>query len=161
MDILLTSLGIIFLAAGFIGCILPGLPGPPISYVALLLLHFTRYVQINENTLLVGGVITVLVTILDNVVPIWGAKKFGGTKRGVWGSIIGLLVGMLFFPPFGIIVGPFAGAVLGELSGGSDNRTALKAGIGAFVGFLTGTVAKLAVSGWIAWIFFSQMIASW
>jgi uncharacterized protein len=161
MDILLTSIGILFLLAGFAGCILPGIPGPPISYIGLLLLHFTRYVQIDENTLLISGVITVVVTVLDNVVPIWGAKKFGGSKRGVWGSIIGLIVGMFMFPPFGIIVGPFAGAVLGELSGGSDNRTAFKAGMGAFIGFLAGTVAKLAVSGWLTWIFFSNMIKSW
>lgn len=161
MDILLSSLGVILILVGLAGCIIPAIPGPPISFVGLLVLHFTKYVQLSENTLITWGVIAVLVTIIDNVVPIWGTKKFGGTKRGVWGSIIGLLVGMIFFPPVGIILGPFAGAVLGELSAGQDRNKALKAGFGAFIGFLLGTGLKLVVSGWITWIFFTEMVAAW
>lgn len=161
MDILLSSIGIILILIGLAGCIVPAIPGPPISFIALLILHFTSYVQLTENTLVTWGIIAVVVTVVDNVVPIWGTKRFGGTKRGVWGSVIGLLVGLLFFPPFGIIIGPFAGAVLGELSAGQERNKALKAGLGAFIGFLLGTGLKLVVSGWITWIFFKEMIAAW
>ncbi|MFB6317776.1 DUF456 domain-containing protein [Saccharicrinis sp. FJH54] len=158
MDILLSSLGVILILVGLAGCILPGIPGPPISFVGLLILHFTKYVQINENTLITWGIIAVVVTVLDNFVPIWGTKKFGGSKWGVWGSILGLLAGMLFFPPFGIIIGPFAGAVIGEMMSGQERNKALKAGLGAFVGFLFGTGIKLVASGWMTWIFFREMI---
>lgn len=161
MDILLSSLGVILMIVGLAGCIIPALPGPPISFLGLLLLHFTKYVQFEQNTLITWAVVAVIVTVLDNVVPIWGTKKFGGTKRGVWGSIIGLLIGMLFFPPFGIIIGPFVGAVLGELSAGKQQSEALKAGFGAFIGFLLGTGLKLVASGWMTWLFFTVMIKSW
>ncbi|MFB6340288.1 DUF456 domain-containing protein [Saccharicrinis sp. FJH62] len=157
MDILLSSLGVILILIGLAGCILPGIPGPPISFVGLLVLHFTKYVQINENTLITWGIIAVIVTVLDNFVPIWGTKKFGGSKWGVWGSIIGLLIGMFVFPPFGIIIGPFAGAVIGEMMAGQESHKALKAGFGAFVGFLFGTGVKLVASGWMTWIFFREM----
>ena len=161
MDILLSSIGVILILIGLAGCIVPAIPGPPISFFGLLVLHLTKYVQLEQNTLITWAVIAVVVTVIDNVVPIWGTKKFGGTKRGVWGSIIGLLVGMIFFTPFGIIIGPFLGAVLGELSAGQEQKKALKAGFGAFIGFLLGTGLKLVVSGWMTWIFFKEMIAAW
>lgn len=161
MDILLSSLGVILIIIGLAGCIIPAIPGPPISFAGLLVLHLTKYVQFEQNTLIIWGVVAVLVTIIDNVVPIWGTRRFGGTKRGVWGSIIGLLIGMFFFPPFGIIAGPFIGAVLGELSAGQEQKKALKAGFGAFIGFLLGTGLKLVVSGWMTWLFFRTMISSW
>jgi uncharacterized protein YqgC (DUF456 family) len=93
-----------------------------------------------------------VVQILDYFVPIWGTKKFGGTKYGVWGSIIGLLVGLLFLPPlgpFGIITilgGPFLGAYIGETMGGSDKKKSLRAAFGTFIGFLAGTFIKFATS---------------
>lgn len=101
---------------------------------------------------------TIVVSILDYIIPAWGTKKFGGSKRGVLGSMIGLLFGLFLFPPFGIIIGPFVGAVLGEITGGKDNKAALKAGLGSFVGFLLGTLMKLIVSGMMAWYFIAEII---
>jgi len=93
-------------------------------------------------------ILAIGITVLDNIVPILGTKKMGGSKKGVWGSIIGLLFGIVLFPPFGILIGPFVGAVLGELIGGKEFNIALKAGFGSFLGFVTGTVLKLVFTFW-------------
>lgn len=85
--------------AGIIGCVVPVLPGPPLSYAGLLLLHFTRFGHFSISFLLIFAGIAILVTVLDYIVPILGTKKYGGSKAGVWGSTIGLLAGMFFFPP--------------------------------------------------------------
>ncbi len=157
MDIVLIIFGIFFLIAGILGCILPVLPGPPLSYVGLLLLHFTSKYQFTSGFLILWAVITVVVYAIDYVIPVWGTKKFGGSKRGVWGSIIGLVIGFFFFPPFGIIIGPFAGAVIGEITSGKETGAALKSGFGSFVGFLTGTILKLIVSGMMTWYFGKEL----
>lgn len=158
MDYVLIAFGILFIISGILGGVLPVLPGPPLSYVGLILLHLTERYQFSTKFLVIWGIITVVVYLLDYFIPVWGTKKFGGSKRGIWGSIIGLLVGMFLFPPFGIIVGPFAGAVLGELSGGKQSKEALRSGFGSFVGFLVGTLLKLIASGMMAWYFFVEMI---
>lgn len=155
MDILLIILGAICMIVGILGCFLPIIPGPPISFLGLLLVHWTDKADIEPNTLWIWGIAMAAVTALDYVIPVWGTKKFGGTKRGVWGSTIGLIVGLFFFPPFGIIIGPFVGAFLGEMSAGQDNKKALKAAFGSFLGFVAGTLLKLIVSGWMAWVFFT------
>jgi uncharacterized protein YqgC (DUF456 family) len=158
MDYVLIGLGILLLVSGILGCVLPLIPGPPLNYAGLLLLHFTVKYQFSTQFLLVWAVITVVVYTLDYVIPVWGTKKFGGSKRGVWGSVIGLVAGLFFFPPFGIIIGPFAGAVIGELTAGKDSGAALKAGFGSFIGFLAGTLLKLVASGMMTWFFFRELV---
>jgi len=158
MDYILIGLGILFIIGGILGGILPVLPGPPLSYAGLLLLHFTSRYQFTTKFLIIWGIITTLVYAVDYVIPVIGTKKFGGSKWGVWGSVIGLVVGLFFFPPFGIIIGPFAGAVIGELSTGKDSNSALKSGFGSFIGFLTGTLIKLIASGLMAWYFIKELI---
>jgi len=145
---------------GILGCILPFIPGPPMSYIGILLLHFTTGVQFSNRFLLIWAIVTVVVVALDYIIPIWGTKKFGGSKQGVWGSVIGLIAGMFFFPPFGIIIGPFVGAVVGELIAGKNSNAALKSGFGSFIGFLTGTILKLIVSGMMTWYFFKELLIS-
>jgi len=157
MDYILISLGIIFIISGILGCVLPVLPGPPLSYDGLLLLHFTSKFQFESRFLIIWAIITALVYALDYVIPAIGTKKFGGSKWGVWGSVIGLVVGIFFFPPFGIIIGPFAGAVIGELSSGKESGAALKSGFGSFVGFMAGTLIKLIASGLMAWHFGKEL----
>lgn len=160
MDYILIALGVIFIISGILGCVLPVIPGPPLSYIGLLFLHFTERYQFSSKFLIIWAVITVVVYALDYIIPAWGTKKFGGSKRGVWGSIIGLVIGMFFFPPFGIIVGPFVGAVVGELSSGKDSGLALKSGFGSFLGFLVGTLLKLITSGMMTWYFFKELFVS-
>lgn len=148
MDTLLIILAFILIIIGILGSILPVLPGVPVSYVGILLLHFTEKVQFTTQFLIFWLVMVVLVQVLDYLVPIWGTKKFGGTKRGVWGCAIGMIVG-LFFGPWGIILGPFVGAIVGELSGGKQTQSAIKAGFGSFIGFLLGVISKLIVGGFL------------
>ena len=158
MDIFLISLGIILTITGILGCVLPFMPGPPLNYAAILLLHFTSGFQFSNRFLIVWAIVTVAVVVLDYIIPVWGTKKFGGSKLGVWGSVIGLIAGMFFFPPLGIIIGPFIGAFAGELIAGKNSKDALKSGFGSFVGFITGTVLKLIVSGMMTWYFVKELI---
>ncbi len=137
---------------GLIGCLLPILPGPPLSFVGVLILHFTKFADFSPRLLLLLGLFALIVQILDYIVPAWGTKKFGGSKYGTWGSIIGLIAGLFFLipiGPFGIITilgGPFLGAFIGEKLAGRDSNAALRAAFGSFIGFLTGTFMKLVCS---------------
>lgn len=153
MDILLIVFGIVCSLVGIAGCVLPIIPGPPISFLGILLLHWTERVQMSDDLLWSLGLITAAVTVLDYVVPIYGTKKFGGTKRGVWGSTIGLVVGLFFFPPFGIVFGPLIGAFLGEMSAGQDTNKAMKSALGSFLGFLAGTLLKFIACFVMAYYF--------
>lgn len=158
MDYILIGLGILFMIVGILGCLLPFIPGPPLNFIGLLFLHFTSKYQFENKFIILWAIITAVVYGLDMIIPVWGTKKFGGSKRGVWGSMIGLVAGFFFFPPFGIIIGPFAGAVIGELSSGKDSSSALKSGFGSFVGFITGTLLKLIVSGIMTWYFIKELL---
>ena len=151
MDIFLSVLAIILLLVGLLGAIIPVIPGPIISYIGLVALYFSSHQPFTDRFMLFWAAIAVGITLLDNVVPILGTKKMGGSKKGVWGSIIGLVFGLLFLGPFGILIGPFVGAVLGELLGGKEFNLALKAGFGSFLGFLTGTILKLVFSVWVGY----------
>lgn len=174
MDIVLIVLGAICLLVGIIGCVAPVLPGVPLAYLGLLLLHWTERVQFSWQFLTVWAVIVVVIQLLDYFIPAWGTKKFGGTKWGVWGSTIGLFVG-LFMGPMGIVIGPFVGAVVGELlyfnrhpqtaqssdeiEKNSQFNRALRAGLGSFIGLLIGTILKLICCGMMVFYFVKELIA--
>ena len=142
MEILLVILGVIALLVGLAGAVLP-LPGPPLSYLGLLLLHWSGRVTFSTTTLVVLGVFTAIVAVLDYLVPIWGVKKFGGTTRGAWGTTIGLLVGLVLPIPGGIFVGAFVGAFVGEIFGGMASGRAMRAAFGSFLGFMAGIFMKV------------------
>ncbi len=146
MDIALLVLGLLLCLLGIIGSFLPVLPGPPVSWAGLLLLHLTNAVPQDWWFLGITGVVALAIFALDYVIPIVGTKKFGGTKAGMIGTTLGLIIGLLAPIPGGIIIGPFVGAFLGELSNKADNKTALKAAFGSFLGFLTGAFMKFVVS---------------
>lgn len=144
MDVLLIVIAVLLLVAGIAGCVLPVLPGPPLGYVGLLLLHLTDKVDFSTSLLLIWLAIVVVLQVLDYVTPMLGSKYGGGTEFGNRGSLAGTILG-LFFLPWGIIVGPFLGAVAGELLGGSDLHHALKSGVGSLIGFLLGTILKVII----------------
>lgn len=157
LDIILTILGTVCIVIGIIGCILPVLPGPPLSYVGILLLHFTSRVEFSIHFLVIWAIVVIAVQLFDYYVPVWGTKKLGGSKYGAWGCAIGAVAGIFIFPPWGFIVLPLIGAVIGELINDKDINTALKAGLGAFLGFITGVVIKLIVAISLAVFFFSEV----
>jgi uncharacterized protein YqgC (DUF456 family) len=156
MDIFLIILGSLLMVLGILGCFLPVLPGPPLSYLGFIAIQFTEKVEFSASFLIWWGVVTILISILDYFIPIWGAKTFGGSKAGVRGSIAGLILG-LFIPPFGLIIGPFVGAVVGEMIAG-NKQNALRSGFGSFIGFLAGTFAKLLVSLLMLFFFIKALI---
>jgi uncharacterized protein len=160
MDVILIGLGVLLIIGGILGSILPFLPGPPLSYGGLLLLHFTEDHQFTSRFLIIWAVITAITYLIDYFIPIWGTKRFGGSRQGIWGSIIGLIAGIFFFPPFGIIIGPFAGAVIGELVAGKTHSAAFRSGFGSFVGFLLGTLIQLIAAGMMAWYFAKELFFS-
>ncbi|MCL2511370.1 MAG: DUF456 domain-containing protein [Bacteroidales bacterium] len=159
LDIVLVILGICLLIVGLVGCVLPIIPGPPLSYVALLLLQATDFADFSVEFLLITAFITVAVTVADYILPAWGTKKWGGSRAGTIGAVVGLLIG-LFFLPIGIIVGPFFGAFVGELIVGRDTNAALRSGFGSFIGFLLGTVVKLTVGVAFIYYFFKELITA-
>jgi uncharacterized protein YqgC (DUF456 family) len=157
-DYALLILGILLMILGIIGCLVPVLPGPPLSYLGLILLHLTRFGHFTTSTLIVLGAIAVVVTILDYIVPVWGTKRFGGSKYGMRGATVGLIIG-IFLGPMGIVLGPFIGAFVGEMIFRDDIGYAFKAGFGSLLGFLTGIGLKLAASFVMTFYFVKEWIA--
>jgi len=152
------TLGVVLTIAGIAGCIVPLIPGPPLSYAALVIIQFALNEPFTGRFMVIWLLLTIAVTLLDYFVPIWGTRKYGGSRSGMWGATIGLIIGIFFFPPMGIVLGPFIGAYAGELIIGKDSATALRSGFGSFVGFVAGTVMKLAVSMIMAFYFFNAII---
>ncbi|MFH6965635.1 DUF456 domain-containing protein [Flavobacterium sp. FlaQc-28] len=137
MDLLLLALGFICIIIGIFGSFLPVLPGLSSCWVGLLLLYLTKAVENNYWVLGVTLLLTVIITVLDYIIPAKGTKKFGGSSYGVWGTNIGLVVGILAPIPFGVIIGPFVGALVGEMLYDSKNhQRAFKAATGSLLGFL-------------------------
>lgn len=170
MEYLIFLLAVICIIVGIVGDVVPGLPGVPISYAAMLLLHFFTGITYSNETLIIYGVLCAVITIVDYFVPIWGTKKFGGTKAGVRGSTIGLVVGVVVLPilgivigPFGLIgilAGPFVGAYIGEKMSGVDDSLAWRSAIGSFVGFVAGTLLKVVYSIVVAVVVLKDIITS-
>ena len=145
MDVAWMICGCILMVVGIAGCVLPFLPGPPLCYAGLLVQQLRTDAPFDSRFLWVWAGITVVVVVLEYLIPIYGTKKYGGSKYGMWGCTIGLFAGF-WLGPLGIIIGPFIGALVGEMIGKVDSRTALRAALGSFVGFLFGTLLKLVVS---------------
>jgi uncharacterized protein YqgC (DUF456 family) len=158
LSVTLIIIGLILAIAGIVGCILPILPGPALSFCALILLAWIKNWQIfSQSFLIVMGVITALLILLDYVAPALGAKKYGASKRGIWGSAIGMIIGIFFIPPWGMIVGAFIGALVGELSSGKSGRNALRAGWGILIGNVFVVGLKLAFTAVVLFYYLKEM----
>ena len=153
MDQLFIILGLIFCLLGLIGSFVQIIPGPITSWLGLLTISFTSYVELNYSFLILSFIIAVFVFILDLIIPLIGLKKFGGTNKGMIGATIGLLLGLFIIGPFGILIGPFIGALSSEILGGLKFRKAIKASIGSLIGFIAGVAMKFSIS-LIYFIFF-------
>ena len=159
MDALLLVLGLLCMLGGILGSFLPVLPGPGLSWLGLLLLYLTETVKMNYWVLGISLLITIIISVLDYVIPAQGTKRFGGSSYGVWGTNIGLVVGIFAPIPLGFIIGPFVGALVGELIYNSkDHNRAFKAATGSFIGFLASSfmkfvvcVAFLGLFVWVVW----------
>ncbi|MDR1762147.1 MAG: DUF456 domain-containing protein [Bacteroidales bacterium] len=145
MELVILLGAAILLLIGLAGCIIPVIPGLPLCYAGLLLLSFSMHVDISLTFLIVWAVVVIVIQVLDFYLPIWGTRKYGGTKYGMWGSTIGLIVGIVF-SPIAMIIGAFAGAFIGEKLANTNTKLALKAAFGSFMGLLLGTVIKLAIA---------------
>ena len=156
MDYVWIVLGLVILLGGIIGCFLPVIPGPPFGYVSLLLLQLTSDPPFSGEFLLWTGAATVGITLLDYFIPPLATKKFGGSRFGVVGSILGILVGLIILPPWGILIFPFVGAYIGEIVFGSEHVVAKKAAFGAALGLLSGMLLKLSFTFVLAYFFFTE-----
>ena len=148
-------LAIIIALVGIVGCFLPVIPGPPVSWAALLLLYFFGNGEMSLQFLLIWLGVTIFVTVLDYIVPAQFTRLTGGSKVAGRGSLVGLFVGLIFFPPWGMIAGAFLGALIAEVV---INRSAVadsvKPAMGAFLGFFAGTFVKLVASILMTWNLF-------
>ena len=153
MDILLISVSIILVLIGIIGSIVPIIPGPPITFCGLLLAHFTSNNPFTAKLLIILCALTILSTVIDNALPIYATKKFNGSKKGIWGSAIGLIVGLFFFPPFGIVFGPMLGAFIGEILDGKSANNSVKPAVGSLIGFLSSIFLRFGLSVVMAYYF--------
>ncbi len=160
MDTALSILALIMALFGVIGAVVPILPGAVLSFMALLLSYFTNNSVVTTTQLLIWLVVAVMVSVMDNILPIYLTKRLGGSKSGVWGATIGMIVGFIAFPPLGVFVGPIFGAIMGELiNDKSDVNRAMKVGMASFFAFLVGTGVKFALSIYIlSLIITSQLV---
>ena len=162
MDITLIIIGFLVMFLGIAGAVLPVIPGTPISWIGLLLLYLTSVVPFDWWFLSITFVIAIGIYILDYIIPAIGTKRFGGTKAGAWGAIIGLFVGFLIPIPFGILIGSFLGAFFGEMIiSNTAFEPALKAAFGSFIGFLASTVLKVFATVTFLGLFCYKVSINW
>ncbi len=145
----------LFFLVGLAGTILPMLPGTPLIFVGMLVYgYMTGFVTLDFHFFLLQGLATSLTFVTDYVVTALGTKKYGGSKQAVAGTIIGSVFGAVALGPVGLILGCFLGAMAAELLSGKQPDQAIKAGVGALVGFVGAVVIKLIIAAvMIAWFF--------
>jgi uncharacterized protein YqgC (DUF456 family) len=146
MELFLVCIALLLMILGILGSFLPVLPGPLTSWAGLLVLHFTEGVELSHTFLIVSLVFAVFIYVLDYIIPAIGTKRFGGSRAGMIGTTLGLIIGLLSPIPFGIIIGPFVGALIGEMMHRNDFNKALKAAFGSFLGFIASTFLKFIVA---------------
>ena len=156
MDIFLIVVASLLMLLGVLGSFVPILPGPLTSWLGLLVLGLSENVSISTSTLTLTFIIALVIYVLDYIIPALGTRKYGGSRYGMIGTTLGLIIGILAPIPFGIIIGPFVGALIGELLYQQDSQHALRAAYGSLMGFLASTFIKFSVAvvylGLFIWI---------
>lgn len=146
MEIMILA-GALLVVLGIMGSILPSMPGPTLSFAGILLLFFARGAEtVPVFSLVLIGVATLALVALDYIAPIIGAKYFQASRLGLIGAVVGLLIGAAVFFPWGILIGPFAGALVGELSGGKRVAQAVRSGLGTILGSVAMIILQTAFS---------------
>ncbi len=166
LDIFLISLAVVLAIVGIIGCFVPVIPGPPISFLGVLAAFFVSYCDFSLSILLILGAIMIVVTVLDFLVPSWATKKFGGSKWGSRGCAIGMLVSLLGLQWWAIFIAPFFGAFIGEilylkkqnLTYSGNAKKVWKASFGAFLGMICGIIIKLMFSCFAIFFIIKEII---
>ncbi|MFI3259999.1 MAG: DUF456 domain-containing protein [Rikenellaceae bacterium] len=157
MDVALYSCALLLASLGLLGSVVPVIPGPALSFVALLIAFLSSTPPVSTAWLGLYLLLSIVVSVMDMFLPAMMTKWMGGSKSGMWGANIGLVVGFIAFPPFGVIWGPLFGAIMGELSRDrEDPSKALKVGLGAFLAFFVGSGIKFCLSLWILWILVAE-----
>ena len=153
-------LAIVLVVVGLVGIVMPAVPGPILIFAGLLLAAWSDgFVRVGVPTLVLLGILTVATYVVDIVMMTLGMKRLGTTKRAMAGAAIGTLAGLFFGLP-GLIIGPFAGAMLGEVTANSNWRVAGRAGLAAWLGFLLGTMAKVGLAFAMVGIFLAAWFVS-
>jgi len=143
---LLWGLAIALMLVGLAGVVLPMLPGIPLMFAGMLLAAWIEnFTRIGPVTLTVLGVLTLVTIVIDVAAGALGAKRIGASGRAIAGAAIGTVVGLFLGLP-GLLLGPFVGAVVGELSGRPDLHQALRVGVASWLGFVFGTLLKVAIA---------------
>ena len=158
METLLITGAIICAIIGLAGSILPALPGAPLSFAGLVLLCFCDGADVSSTSIWVSAIFLAIVSVLDYVAPIWLTNASGGSKQATRGSIAGLIAGLFFFPPWGLVIGPFIGAFVGELMTHATTGKALKVAMMSFVGFVLTTGMKIIYSGVLLFMVIKESI---
>ena len=139
-------LAIMLVVIGLVGVVVPGLPGPVLIFAGLMLAAWADgFVRVGAFTLVVVGVLMAATYVIDILVMTMGMKHLGATKRAMVGAALGTLAGLFLGLP-GIVLGPFVGAVIGELTAARDMRLASRAGLAAWIGFIVGSAAKVSLA---------------
>jgi len=156
MDTFLIVFAGFLVIAGVVGCIFPKLPGTPLCYFGIIILHYSSAAQFSTPFFIRWGLIVISVQGLDYLIPTWGKRKFGGSKLGVWGSLMGMLAGM-YFETWGIILGAILGAFVGELVAGKESNKAIHQAFSSFVFFILGTISQLMVAGILLYYYIDEI----
>ena len=158
MDIFYLSLSFLLIIIGVVGCFIPIIPGPITGWFGFLFLNQIEQIKLSTLFLILTFIVAFVIFIIDNIIPLIGAKIFGGSKKGIIGASLGLIIGIIFLGPFGLIIGPFLGALFGELINRKNNLFhSFKAAFGTILGLISGIFLKLSVSGTFLMIYIYEL----
>ncbi len=156
MDIIWIILGGLFLVGGIVGSVLPIIPGPPVAFLGIVFTQLSDRINIEGKWMWILGIAAVVITIIDFIIPSYFTKRYGAHRISTILSIVGMMIGLFFFPPLGLIIGPFIGAFVGELLAGRVWKQGVKSAWATFIGFVFGTMLKLIYASYCIFVAISN-----